>query len=88
VPWVVSSLTAMSLAAAASASAISVTLRGLDPRASDPQRFDLAEMVSRLMPSTMWMSTANLAVMVACGFLTAVFTARWLSAMHAKGRPC
>jgi hypothetical protein len=88
VPWVVSSMTAMSLAAAASAGAISVTLRGLNPRALDPQRFDLAEIASRLLPSPIRMSTANLAVMIVCGLLTAVLTARWLSAIHAKGRPC
>jgi hypothetical protein len=88
VPRVVSSMTAMSLAAAASAGAISVTLRGLNPVALDPQRFDLAEIVSRLLPPTIRMSTANLVVMIGCGLLTAVLTARWLSTMHAKGRPC
>jgi hypothetical protein len=86
--WILSSLTAMSIAVAASAGAIGVTLRGLDPRALDPQRVDLPNLVSLVFAQAISMSLASIVVMMGCGFLSAALTTRLLSAMHAKGRPC
>jgi hypothetical protein len=86
--WILSSLTAMSVAVATSAGAIGVTLRGLDPRALDPQRVDLPNLVSLVFAQAISMSLPSIVVMMGCGFLSAALTTRLLSAMHAKGRPC
>ena len=87
-PQILSSITAMSVAVAASAGAIRVTLRGLDPHALDPQRFDLPDVVSLLFVQAISLSLASVVVMLVCGVFSAFLTTRWLSAMHAKGQPC
>jgi hypothetical protein len=80
---ILGSTAAMGLAMAVSASAMRITLQGLDPRATERHSVAVLGVLSRSLPA---LSTPNLAVMFACGAISAVVTTRLLA--QTKGRPC
>jgi hypothetical protein len=84
--WALSSLTAMVLAIGASTGVMLSTLRGLNPRASDLPVFDIDRLLNTMLPLPL--SMPNVVVMSICGLMSAILTARMLTAMQAQGRSC